>query len=169
LKPRGDERSPGSARALTFSGRLRHAVRKFTTGVRGEARKAGLIDLHVGDVFTQDKGAFFERRWRVEQIQSAVKYLVNDIVGNYGARFPSEPFFAKGFHFDAEKPSLAYFQPLIASTHGRGQRQSELLNLYQDQCLPLAPVAELAGVLSAGPHYGAVASQCWTTVLRGIP
>jgi hypothetical protein len=48
-------------------------------------------------VFTQDKGAFFERRWRVEQIQSAVKYVVNDIVGNYGTRFPSEPFFARGF------------------------------------------------------------------------
>jgi tetratricopeptide (TPR) repeat protein len=111
-----------------------------------EARKAGLVDLRVGDVFTQDKGAFFERRWRVEQIQSAVKYLVNDIVGNYGTRFPSEPFFARGFHFDAEKPSIADFQPLIASTHGRGQRQSELLKLYQDQCLPLAPVAELAGV-----------------------
>jgi hypothetical protein len=81
-----------------------------------EARKAGLIDLRVGDVFTPDKGAFFERRWRVEQVQSAVKYLVNDIVGNYGTRFPSEPFFAKGFHFDAEKPSLADFQPLIASS-----------------------------------------------------
>jgi tetratricopeptide (TPR) repeat protein len=111
-----------------------------------EARKAGLVDLRVGDLFTQDKGAFFERRWRVEQIQSAVKYLVNDIVGNYGTRFPSEPFFATGFHFDAEKPSIADFQPLIASTHGRGQRQSELLKLYQDQCLPLALVAELAGV-----------------------
>ena len=111
-----------------------------------DARKAGLVDLRVGDVFTQDKGAFFERRWRVEQVQSAVKYLVNDIVGNYGTRFPSEPFFARGFHFDAGKPSISDFQPLIASTHGRGQRQNELLKLYQDQCLPLAPVAKLAGV-----------------------
>lgn len=111
-----------------------------------EAQKARVLDLRVGDVFTQDKGAFFERQWRVEQVQSAVKYLVNDILGNYGTRFPSEAFFAKGFHLDAEKPSITDLQPLIASTHGRGQRQEELLNLYQDQCLPLAPVAELAGV-----------------------
>lgn len=111
-----------------------------------EARKAGLIDLRVGDVFTQDKGAFFETQWRVEQVQAAVKYLVNDVVANYGTRFPSEAFFAKGFHFDPENPSVADLQPLIASTHGRGQRQDQLLKLYQDQCLPLAPVAELAGV-----------------------
>src|SRR4029453_12384370 len=97
-----------------------------------EAQRAGILDLHVGDVFTQDKGAFFERRWRVEQVQSVVKYLFNDILANYGARFPSEAFFATGFHFDSEKPNVADFQPLIASTHGRGQRQQEVLNVYRD-------------------------------------
>ncbi|MEX2302452.1 MAG: hypothetical protein WD733_16035 [Bryobacterales bacterium] len=111
-----------------------------------EAKKAGVLDLRVGDVFTQNKGAFFERQWRVEQVQSATKYLVNDIVGNYGTRFPNEEFFATGFRFDMEKPSISDFQPLIASAYARGQRQKELLDIYQGQCLPLAPIAELAGV-----------------------
>jgi hypothetical protein len=111
-----------------------------------EAQRAGLLGLRVGDLFVQDKGAWFEKRWRVEQIQSAIKYLVGDIVGHYGARFPSESFFAKGFHFDTEKPSIGDFQPLITSTHERGRRQDELLTLYCDQCLPLAPIAKLAGV-----------------------
>lgn len=111
-----------------------------------DAEKSGLLGLRAGETFIQDKGAFFEKQWRVEEVQGVVKFLLNDIVTNYGRRFPSEPFFAKGFHFDAEKPSISDFQPLIASTHERAQRQVELVNLYRDQCLPLAPIAELAGI-----------------------
>jgi tetratricopeptide (TPR) repeat protein len=113
---------------------------------RVEARDAGLIGLRLGDIFTQDKGAWFEKRWRVEQLQSAVKYLVNDIVANFGTRFPSEPFFAAGFHINTNAPSISDFQPMIVSTQERGRQQERLLDVYREQCLPLGPVAKLAGV-----------------------
>lgn len=114
-----------------------------------EGRSAGLLGLRVGDTFSQDKGAWFEKRWRVEQIQSTVKFLVNDIVGNFGSRFPSEQFFATGFRLNTETPGVSDFQPMIVATHERGRQLRQLLTLYREQCLPLGPVAKLAGVTIA--------------------
>lgn len=110
-----------------------------------EAQKAGLVGLRVGDVFVQDRGAWFEKKWRVEQIQSAVKYLANDIIANYGTRFPSEEFFAVGFRFNSQNPSITDFQPMITSTHEHDRHQQKLLDVYQEQCPPLAVIAQLAG------------------------
>jgi tetratricopeptide (TPR) repeat protein len=111
-----------------------------------DARAAGLLGLRVGDTFTQDRGAWFEKRWRVERLQPVVKFLVNDIVANFGSRFPSEQFFATGFTVNTQAPGVGDFQPMIVATHERGRQLKQLLTLYRQQCLPLGPVAKLAGV-----------------------
>lgn len=111
-----------------------------------DADGAGLVDLRVGDVFVQNRGAFFEKRWRVEQIQSALRHVFNDIVGNYGDRFPNAPFFAVGFRVNPDAPSVADVQPMIDSSYERDRHQKQVLDMYRDRVLPLGFVANMAQV-----------------------
>ncbi len=110
-----------------------------------EAHKIGLVGLRVGDLFARNQGAFFESRFRVERIQSAVKYLVNDIMASYGRRFPSEEFFVTTFSFNKDSSGVSEFQPLISSTHERKRYQDQIFKLYLEHCLPLAVVSKLTG------------------------
>ncbi|HEY2981134.1 MAG TPA: hypothetical protein VGJ22_08135, partial [Anaerolineales bacterium] len=105
----------------------------------------GLLGLRIGDEYVQNPGAWFSKHWRVEQVQTAVRYLVNDIVANYSTRFPNAPFFATGFQFNSESPTVRDFQPMISSAHERRQHLERILTVYREQCLPLAFVADLCG------------------------
>ena len=112
---------------------------------RQEADSAGLMGLHVGDAFLQNKGTWFEKDWTVQEVLPVDQYLANDIISNYSTRFPSAEFFAVGFQFNTANPGLADFQPMIASTHERERHQQQILDIYQEQCLPLAVIANLSG------------------------
>jgi tetratricopeptide (TPR) repeat protein len=111
-----------------------------------DAQTAGVLGLRIGEVITRDKGTFFESQWQVEQVQSVVRYLVNDIIGNYGRRFLGAAFFVTSFSFNMENPGVNEFQPLIGSAHERERHQKELLTLYYEKCLPLGLFAKFAGV-----------------------
>lgn len=90
-----------------------------------DAQTAGVLGLRIGEVLTRDKGTFFESQWQVEQVQSVVRYLVNDIVTNYGKRFLDEEFFVTTFSFNMENPGVNEFQPLIGSAHERERHQKK--------------------------------------------
>jgi len=83
------------------------------------ASQLGLVGLRVGDSFVQNPGAFFEKPFTVEKIQSALTYAFQDVIANYGKRFPTAPFFVTGFTLKTDPPTVADFQPLIDSAHDR--------------------------------------------------
>lgn len=137
-------RDGGSLEYLMFGDSVAQTLPKEIS--IADAAAAGLTGLKIGDVFYQDKGAWFQKEWRVSEIQSAVKYLANDIISNYSTRFPSASFFAVGFTINPEAPTVSDFQPMIAGTHERERRQQEILDIYETQVMPLAVIASLAGV-----------------------
>ena len=149
---------PGTYVRLTSADRDKLEYVVFENGVgtkipheisRQEAESAELIGLRLGDMFVQNKGMWFAKSWTIETILPVDQYLANDIIANYGTRFPGADFFAVGFRLDTEHPGPADFQPMIASTHERQQSQQQILDLYQEQCLPLAFTAMFAIVTKA--------------------
>jgi tetratricopeptide (TPR) repeat protein len=109
------------------------------------ATAIGLVGLRVNDVFREHADTWMEKRWSVVEIEPATKYLFNDVLQNYPARFPLEPFFVAGFKVSPDATSLSDLQPLIAVAHDTDRRSTRVLSMYREQVLPLGVVAKQAG------------------------
>ena len=107
------------------------------------AENMGLVGLRVNDVVTLEL-SWGSGRFRVAEILPAVRHVVQDILVNYGDRFPTEQFFVKGFSM-AENGGVADFAPIIGSLGERGRHRAEILKLYAEQCVPLGFVANATG------------------------
>lgn len=84
-----------------------------------EAAKVGLKGLRSGDAFVQDQGTWSQTEWRVVEIQSAERFVFNDVLSNFGTRFLGEEALALRLQVDPGRPSLGDFAPVIASTQHR--------------------------------------------------
>ena len=60
------------------------------------AETLGLMGRAVGDTVTVNE-SWGSEAWKIEYIAPAVQHVVQDILANYGDRFPTEEFFVKGF------------------------------------------------------------------------
>lgn len=109
------------------------------------ANSIGLIGCKVGSSIVQNPNSWHKRDLRVESIQSATKFLFNDVLANYETRFPNAPFFVTGFKVDPEHPSIGDLQPMIASTQDRERRITEVLTVYKRDPLPLDFIANVLG------------------------
>ena len=109
------------------------------------ARAVGLLGLRVGDVLRQNADTWREKQWKVVEIQPVAKFLFNDVLAHYNTRFPDAPFFVTSFKVNADQPSIADLQPMIASTGDRERHNQELLTIYREKVLPLDFIARMTG------------------------
>ena len=110
-----------------------------------DATSAGLIGLRVGDEFVQNAGSWAEKQWKVVEIQSATKYVFNDVLSNYAARFPHEPMFAAGFKLKPDASPATNLQPFVTAAYEGEKHSGQVLSLYRERVLPLDFVAALVG------------------------
>ena len=109
------------------------------------ARAVGLLGLRVGDVLRQNADTWHEKQWKVVEIQPVAKFLFNDVLAHYNTRFPDAPFFVTSFKVNADQPSIADLQPMIASTGDRERHNQELLTIYREKVFPLDFIARMTG------------------------
>ena len=109
------------------------------------ARAVGLLGLRVGDVLRQNADTWHEKQWKVVEIQPVAKFLFNDVLAHYNTRFPDAPFFVTSFKVNADQPSIADLQPMIAFTGDRERHNQELLTIYRENVLPLDFIARMTG------------------------
>lgn len=109
------------------------------------AAAAGLMGLRVGDTFVQHAGSWGQKTWKVAEIQSATKYVFNDVLSNFAARFPHEPMLAAGFKLNPDASAATNLQPLIAAAYEGERHSTKVLTAYREHVPPLDFIAELAG------------------------
>ncbi len=99
----------------------------------------------VGEVILRNKETWQEERWTVEEILSAMHHAIQDAMLHYEERFPTEPFFLKGFRI-GDGTSVKDFAPIIASLEARKSHAEHVLSQYRKEGLPLGLVAKALSV-----------------------
>jgi tetratricopeptide (TPR) repeat protein len=109
-----------------------------------DAEGIGVVGRAVGDIIVFHPGTWLEERWRITELQSAIRHTVQDILAHYQERFPSEPFFVAGFSIGNE-PTVSSFAPIIESLAEKRKLIDQVFSVYAEKILPLGAVAEMTG------------------------
>ena len=107
------------------------------------AKELGLIGKKVSEVVNVGP-ALGEGVWRIEEIKPAVQHVVQDILENYGRRFPTKELFVRGFSVRKDG-EVADFTPIIKNLRQQERHREEVLKVYGEHCLPLGYVANATG------------------------
>ena len=110
-----------------------------------DAHAIGLAGLKVGDTFILHRDTRKEERWTVDTVLPAVVHATQDILAHFEEQFAREPQFVEQIPVGEELDNPLGVAQLIEVLAEQDRFQQGIVDLYRQQVLPLAAIAQRLG------------------------